>query len=266
MDKPEFSILIPSFNNANYLENCIQSIIDQSYQNFEIIIVDDCSTDNSQQIMKKLKKKFINKIKCFYNNVNIGTYKTLNKALELSNGIYITKLDPDDKFHMNRLQEDKRYLLNYKIVISNYIRESEYNTKYYHNPNTEIKEKSKYPHSMISFHKDILKKSGNYLNCRFGGDTEFYLRLKCLFPKKDFYFNDKVLYIALNKKNNDQLTKIFTNDRRKLLLYYINILHKFYNEKITKKKNDLMIKICKFIAISNDDHSKNLKILYIGID
>jgi len=54
---PKASIIIVNFNNAKYLEKCIQSLLNQSYQNLEIIIVDDKSTDNSHEIIKKYKKK-----------------------------------------------------------------------------------------------------------------------------------------------------------------------------------------------------------------
>ena len=91
---PKASVVIVNFNNANYLEKCIQSLLNQSYQNIEMIIVDDKSTDNSQEIIKRYKKKatiIFNKKK-----TSKGSYNQINcyyRGYLKSKGKYLFFLD-----------------------------------------------------------------------------------------------------------------------------------------------------------------------------
>ena len=93
MAKPLISICIPNYNNAKYLDACIQSALDQEYPNAEIIFVDDNSTDGSL----KIAQKYSEKIKIYVNSTNIGQPKNTNKCVELSNGKYIAILHSDDQ-------------------------------------------------------------------------------------------------------------------------------------------------------------------------
>ncbi len=87
---PKVSIIIVNYNNAKYLENCINSVFNQSYKNKEIIVVDDISEDNSLDVLKKFKKKIkiiINKRK-----TSQGSYNQINsyyKGFVKSKGDYI---------------------------------------------------------------------------------------------------------------------------------------------------------------------------------
>lgn len=92
MNRPLISICIPNFNNSKYLDFCIQSVLDQTYKNIEIILVDDCSSDGSINIAQKYR----NNIKIYINSVNIGQPKNTNKCVELSRGEYIVILHSDD--------------------------------------------------------------------------------------------------------------------------------------------------------------------------
>ncbi len=91
---PLFSILIANYNNEKYLEECLNSVFHQTYTNWEIIIVDDASTDNSKSIYKKYKKD--NRVKIFYNKKNKGCGYTKNKCVQLATGSICGFLDPDD--------------------------------------------------------------------------------------------------------------------------------------------------------------------------
>ena len=76
---PLVSVVVPSYNHGLYVEKCIDSIVNQSYKNFELIVLDDGSTDNSVEILTKLQKKY-----GFYLefNKNQGLIKTINRALK----------------------------------------------------------------------------------------------------------------------------------------------------------------------------------------
>ena len=91
------SICIPNYNNAIYLDACIQSALNVEYDNCEIIFVDDCSTDKSIEIAKK----YSSKIKIHENSVNLGQPKNTNKAVNLANGEYVVILHSDDQLLAN---------------------------------------------------------------------------------------------------------------------------------------------------------------------
>lgn len=99
----KFSILIAHYNNYNYFIECYKSILNQTYQNFEIILVDDCSTDNSYQKIVELTKDNAN-VKVFRNEENRGVGYTKRKCVEMASGEICGFVDPDDALVENALQ------------------------------------------------------------------------------------------------------------------------------------------------------------------
>lgn len=97
------SIIIPNYNYANFLEICILSVLNQTHQNFEVIIIDDCSSDNSLQIANKFV--YDSRIKIFKNTQNYGVCYCRNKGIEESQGEYICFLDPDDYWLSSKLEK-----------------------------------------------------------------------------------------------------------------------------------------------------------------
>ncbi|PZM07255.1 glycosyltransferase family 2 protein [Acinetobacter baumannii] len=115
---PLITVLIPVYNVEAYVEEAINSICNQSYKNLEIIIVDDCSTDNTFSICQKLKKQY-KRIKLFRNSKNLKIVKTLNFALSKANGDYIARMDGDDISYPDSLKNKLEFLLenqNFSLV------------------------------------------------------------------------------------------------------------------------------------------------------
>lgn len=98
-----FSILMASYNNGKYIETAINSIISQTYPNWELIIVDDCSPDNSNDIIKKYLKD--GKIKLIQHKYNQGYGGALRTAASIAKNQIIGIVDSDDKLHENALRE-----------------------------------------------------------------------------------------------------------------------------------------------------------------
>lgn len=96
------TVFIPCYNAQGYIIECIESILNQSYQDFEILIVDDGSTDQSVACIQALGD---DRIKVVQNKVNIGISKTLNKGFELTKTPYLVRQDADDVSHPQRLKE-----------------------------------------------------------------------------------------------------------------------------------------------------------------
>lgn len=103
------SVLIPTYNVEDYVEEAILSISNQSYYNIEIIVVDDCSTDSTYNKLLKFKKKD-SRLKVYRNLHNLKIADTLNRAFGLSNGKYILRMDGDDISLPQRIFELHRFL------------------------------------------------------------------------------------------------------------------------------------------------------------
>jgi len=102
MKDPLFSVLIANYNNARYIEEAIDSIYKQTYQNWEIVIVDDCSTDASYEIYNKIKDD--DRIRIYFNKKNKGCGFTKRRCIEKAKGDICGYLDPDDTLALNALE------------------------------------------------------------------------------------------------------------------------------------------------------------------
>jgi len=109
MTGPLVSILFPCYNVEKYLDESLLSLINQTYQNIEIIAINDCSTDNTRKILERYAKDDI-RIKVYNNDINLKLIKTLNKGIELCNGKYIARMDADDISLPERIEKQVRFL------------------------------------------------------------------------------------------------------------------------------------------------------------
>ncbi len=103
MDQPLFSILIANYNNGRFLQEAIDSVLEQTYPNWEVIIVDDKSTDNSFEIYEKYKDD--GRFHIYYNEKNMGCGYTKRRCAELANGEICGFLDPDDTLLAGALEK-----------------------------------------------------------------------------------------------------------------------------------------------------------------
>lgn len=101
-DAPLVSIIIPSYNHAQYIERTIQSVFDQEYTNWEIIICDDGSTDNSRELLRRYRGD--RRFTLLLNENNRGQGTVLNEGIDVSNGDYICFLSSDDIYLPNKLR------------------------------------------------------------------------------------------------------------------------------------------------------------------
>ena len=106
MDAPKISVLIPMYNRKHYIEDCVNSALNQTFQDYEIIIRDDGSTDGSSEFVEKIYSKEISagKIKLSRNEKNCGEYVTTNRLIMEAGGKYITILHSDDVYLPHTLQ------------------------------------------------------------------------------------------------------------------------------------------------------------------
>lgn len=106
-EKGLVSIIMPSYNTAEYIEETIQTVQNQTYSNWELLIVDDCSSDNTLQILEKYQDS---RIKIFVNEQNSGAAVSRNKALREAKGQWIAFLDSDDLWSSEKLEKQISFM------------------------------------------------------------------------------------------------------------------------------------------------------------
>jgi glycosyltransferase involved in cell wall biosynthesis len=104
VSKPLVSVIMPVYNAEKYLKEAILSIINQTFSNFELIVVDDCSKDNSSKIINELASKD-KRIITLTNSQNLKLSKTLNRAIEVASGKYLARMDADDISVSTRIEK-----------------------------------------------------------------------------------------------------------------------------------------------------------------
>lgn len=230
--KPQISVIISFFNNCDTLEKSLKSILNQSYKNFELIIISDGSNDGSNKIVKKfLIKK--NNVLYFESKKNIGLTKMLNIGIKFSRGEYIARHDADDLSLSSRFKNQIDILKkkkNLDIIGSN--------AKYaYKNKTISIKmpEKDRYIkkklifrntiiHSTVMMRKKIFQNNLSYdekfIRCQ---DYELWLRIK---NKVKFYNIQKELVFRNVKTENFKIKDLLLTSKSRFIHcnYFLSFL------------------------------------------
>lgn len=113
MRDPLVSVIISTYNEEQYILDSVNSILNQSYQNIEVIIIDDASTDNTVNLIKGIKSK---KIKLYVNEENRKLAHNLNIAMSKAKGEYVARMDADDISRKNRIKKQVEYLEVHKDI------------------------------------------------------------------------------------------------------------------------------------------------------
>ena len=116
MNKSLVSVLLPVFNGEQYIQKAAFSILNQSYKELELLIIDDCSTDKSYQMSMNISEQD-NRVRVFKNQKNLGLTKSLNLLINESSGKYLARQDSDDWSEVTRLEKQLNYLNNKKIDV-----------------------------------------------------------------------------------------------------------------------------------------------------
>ncbi|MEI6895138.1 MAG: glycosyltransferase family 2 protein [Colwellia sp.] len=179
---PLVTVFISVFNSQDTIEYAVESILKQSYKNIELIIVDDCSPDNTREVLSELAKRD-SRIKLEFNEENRGTYYNRNYGLKRAKGKYFTVMDADDYALPDRIALQVSELSNNKKlvgVLGKWVRLK---------PNgmfcCRFTWTSSYMQTAVAtlmLEKDKVVNSIGYFDCvRFGADTEYFERLKIVF-------------------------------------------------------------------------------------
>ncbi len=157
MSKDLVSIITPTYNCAKFIGATIESVLNQTYQNFEMIIVDDASKDNTEEVVKSFKDKRIKYIRL---SKNSGPAVARNRAMEEAKGKYMAFLDSDDLWKKEKLEKQINFIKKnkYKIICSDY---------------EQIDEEGNKLNKIIPCKKKV-NYNGILLSCPVGNSTVFY--------------------------------------------------------------------------------------------
>ena len=192
MINPFFSVVIPTYNQANFLKKALKSLEDQLFKNFEIIVIDNCSKDKTFKIVKEFTKKII------YRRINNrgSIARSRNVGIKLSKGKWICFLDSDDYWLPNKLKKVFTLIKKKKIDV---ICHSE------HVINEEIKKKKIWhygPHTK-NFYQTLLKKGNRFSTSASCVKKKFLLRKKIKFEEQNSFITAEdysfFLHLAFHK-------------------------------------------------------------------
>lgn len=199
------SVLMSAYNVEKYIEHSIASIINQTWGNIELIIVDDASTDNTPTILSKIQKRY-NNIIVIHNSKNMGAYISRNIALKFASGAYVTCHDADDWAHPSRIERHLQLHLKlkniYAVSLTKMLRINENGgvPKTYSKPKKILKWINHKCYVTALFNMSFLKgKLGYWDSVRAGGDSEMLSRVKTFKNAKVHVF-DVVNIFCLTRK------------------------------------------------------------------
>ena len=222
MNDPLVSVIIPLYNTEKYIEKAIDSVINQTYKNWQLIIIDDCSTDSSLDIVSDIRKRnnFSNK-KMIIKKMkkNMGTYVALNVGLKLAKGKFFCVLGSDDIYIPENLQiqiEEFKNNSNLICVIGKFIRK-DLSGNICRDLDISI-EKMKIGNlgeCTCMYSMSLINKIGFYDCVRYGADTGFFWRIHKYFGNYDNIKRiNKILYTAIQRPN--RLTNDSTRRNRNI--------------------------------------------------
>ena len=257
MKNIKISILMPAYNSENFISKSIASINNQSFSNYEMIIVDDGSNDSTKEIIKMFCKKN-SKIRLLSKS-NSGITESLNYGLKFCVGKWIARLDADDLCQFDRLKKqfllaessNKLGLIGSDAIFINKYDKDLFNYSYPSNheelKNNLLGGKNFFPHSSAFYSSELVSALGGY-RCRAGMSEDWDLWLRIASKKEIININEPLVKIRIH---NDQVTQ--KNALNNAYDTRTIIIANFLN---TKKKYDPL-------EIFNEDEFKTFKLCII---
>lgn len=234
-----FSIIVPTYNRAHLISKTIKSVLVQEYTNWELIIVDDGSTDNTKEIVNSFNDSRIK----YYYKINEERGAARNYGIDRANGLYISFLDDDDLYLPGFLTEFHKIINDKSIPISMIMCDE------FIEDSTGKRTVNKIPSKLLSnpvrllweiqtsirpfvFHKNIFENNRFKIDCKYGQDFHLALRIALKYP---FEYLNKFLTVNLHHENQGTNKKFIGNyhENAKLSIMCIENLINSYQEQLT---------------------------------
>ena len=165
----KISVIIPSYNSCETIQDCILSIIQTGYSNLEIIVVDDTSTDNSPQLVEDLVKEYPNTLKLLYHEKNGGPSKARNTGASVASGDYLFFVDSDTQMMLETLDNFVKRIAeadavtgiyHYEPIQKGWVQQYKAFLNYYYFKEAGVKKYSIFAFSCAGIKVDIFNKLG----------------------------------------------------------------------------------------------------------
>ncbi|MCD8501690.1 MAG: glycosyltransferase family 2 protein [Bacillaceae bacterium] len=183
-NEPKVSIIIPVYNAEEVIETSIQSMLAQTWKNIEVLVVDDCSTDQTIAVVEKIVKQD-SRVQLLKAKKNGGAYVARNLALQVATGEFVTINDADDWSHPEKIETQVKHLIANPKVIGNFSQQARATEelKFYRRGKPGIYIFSNMSSFMVR-RKPVMEKVGYWDCVRFAGDSEFLKRVKHVFGER----------------------------------------------------------------------------------
>ena len=223
--EPLVSVIMTTYNVQDYVHRAIMSILNQTYKKLELIIVDDNSSDNTIEIIKKINDP---RIKLYRNTINSGTYFCKNYGITQSRGSFIAIQDSDDHSSPVRIEKQLNEFSNNpetQIVKCQYVRVT---------PKGKILTEPKAAFQASMIRKEVFDTMGYYDTVRVAADDEFDCRAKIVFGRKKIRIIPELLYYNLMRE--DSLTSSIKIGGEERIMYVENFSN-WHKENANAKQN-----------------------------
>lgn len=221
----KISIITVSYNEENTIEKTILSVLNQTYNNVEYIIIDGNSTDNTTSIIKKYQKK----IDVVISEKDNGIFDAQNKGIKISSGDYLFFLNAGDYIQNNQtIERIVSQKLNKDIVYGDIVFELNSGKKYRKNSPDKIRNLNMFvesvPHPAIFFNKEIFEKYG-YYDTKYQISADYDFILKAIFGLKLSYKHIRVPIAVFNLRgisSTFEKSTVYANERSEIQKKYLN--------------------------------------------
>ncbi|MDC0506142.1 glycosyltransferase [Candidatus Gracilibacteria bacterium] len=232
MKTPLVSIIMSTYNGSKYITFSIESVLTQSYKNFEFIIINDCSDDDVEKIIQPYIKRD-SRIVYKKNKKNLKLTKSLNFGLSMAKGKYIARVDDDDTWSLNKLEKQVDFMESHKehgLCGSNYMIIDQ-DGKRLHLQKMRLKDKdiknhllqsNQFAHSSIIMRKISLEKAGGLYNPTLNGVEDYDLWLRIGKISKLANINETLMEYRFLPNSAMRKNAL----RRRILSFKVAIMHR----------------------------------------
>jgi len=241
MNQPLVSVIIPSFNRQNSIAKSIESALSQGYKNLEIIVIDNNSIDDTPKILAEFSKKD-NRIKVIVNEQDLSLVKTLNKAIKISTGEYIARLDDDDTWlDTHKIEKQVDFLeahQDHVLIGTGVIAVNEHGTEIsrtllpqQHRQITDaMLYRCLFIHSAVVFRRDVFEALGGYNETLQVGGEDYDLWLRMGLVGKMYNLPE---YMVCYQESGQKLSR---TNRKNVLIRNILLIKKYGKDYPSFKK------------------------------
>ncbi len=258
---PLITVLMPVYNAEKHIEETIKSILNQTYKEFELLLIDDGCTDNTIKIIKKNRDE---RIKIIKNEKNIGLTKSLNKGIRLAKGKYIARMDSDDIMFKNRLKKQIEVLEKEKEIALvgsraiffyddlKFIKKKSKKFKSQSEIRTELLFSNPIIHPSVMIRKSVLLKNNIFYDEALTNSQDHGLWVDLLLDNSFFILNETLINYRITATGVTAITKDKKKEPKKIIY---SKLFKKLNISFTDEELGIHYEIDRMYGLKNYKYS-----------